>query len=213
MTGVTLILGKPFTGKTARLLHELQDEPRVLLVDAKLGELTTIKRYDHLFLNGVTDWVDYLRAACDGRKFRAVFHIRHEQSARLENICSLLPHVRGLVLAIDELSLFVPPGRFLKWTAAMFTSGTHDGVRVVGTAQRPSLVNVTARASAGRMLLYRMTEGNDLDALRTYLPSELHDAIPALPEYVCVDWADGRDPFIDRSFVGKLAGFLPPRPF
>ena len=214
-TGVTLIAGKPFFGKTARLLHELEDEPRVLLFDGKLGELTTLKGYTHW--DNPADFVPCLRWMKDNpeRSCRAVFHVRHEQPATLERVCSLLPHVKNLVLAIDECSLFVPVRAALgQWTRAMFTSGTHDGIRVIGTVQCPRHVHIDARALAGRWILYCITEGQDLDLLRGMLSQypALRDALPCLPEHVCIDVAHGSAPYLDRSFVGKLGGYLPPRP-
>jgi hypothetical protein len=40
--GITLYLGQSFSGKTARMLHDLSKEPRVVLVDAKCGELANL---------------------------------------------------------------------------------------------------------------------------------------------------------------------------
>ena len=42
-----------------------------------------------------------------------------------------------------------------------------------GTAQRPALVHITARANAERIRWYRITEQNDLDAARDYMPLTL----------------------------------------
>ena len=61
------------------------------------------------------------------------------------------------------------------------------------------------------MLLYRVTEQNDLDALRSYLAPAWLRWLAELPDQVCIDWADGRGPFADHSLKGKLGYLLPQR--
>ena len=74
-------------------------------------------------------------------------------------------------------------------------SGRHEGLRFCGTAQRPALVHVTARANAERIRWFRVTERNDLDAARDYMPGPLADSLPRLPDYVCIETSDGSPPF------------------
>jgi hypothetical protein len=67
-------------------------------------------------------------------------------------------------------------------------------------------------SQATRILAYRITERNDLDKLSDYLPRDLVEGLPFLSDYVCVDWQDGREPFVDLSLKGKLGSLLPAPP-
>lgn len=214
---LVLIFGKSLTGKTARMLHELREEPRVVLVDAKCSQLAALPAWRHLWPEynaglekwTTTDLTRFFAAALD-QPFRSVVHFKTYHRENLELLCYLVERVKCLVLAVDELGLFIPPRQaLLPNTTSVLISGTHKGVRVMGTAQRPSLVHATAKANASRMLFYRITEQNDLDDTRTYLPQDLHGQLETLPNYACIDWADGRDPYRDETLVGKLAGLLP----
>ena len=63
---------------------------------------------------------------------------------------------------------------------------------------------MTARANAERIRWFRVTERNDLDAARDYMPGPLADSLPRLPDYVCIETSDGSLAFRDESLVGKL---------
>lgn len=217
MTGVTIIVGKSFTGKTARLLHLLRGSPRVVLVDPKCAQLVGLKSWSHLW----PDWdgerwssyvvPDFFSNRLHSR-FRAVVHFRHAFKQQLDALCYLLLRVKSLVLAVDELGLFCPPGPagFLPPSlTAVIVSGRHEGVSFAATVQRPSMVHKTILSQATRILAYRVTERNDLDVLADYLPRDFVEALPFLPDYACVDWADGREPFADFSLRNRLKGLLP----
>lgn len=225
-----LIFGMTETGKTTRLIKELEEKPRVVLVDGKLAGLTRLRGYDHIYHDGARGWpevIEYLRrvryspALGSYGNFRVVLHFRAGHREALESLCLLLMSVKFLTLAVDELSLFLPQGTLSagadRWpaTKSVVISGRHDGLEFWGTAQRPALVDATARAQAHRMLFYRVALPNDLDALAEYLPAELEagrparETIAALPKGVCVDWRDDGRVWIDHSYAGKLAGVLP----
>lgn len=215
---LTLICGKSFTGKTARMLAELRNAPRVLLLDAKRQELVRLKGWQHVFTEfGGERWsdsvvVDALRpyAYGMGGSFRVVLHMRNGFREQLELVCRLLPYVRDLVLAVDEASFFFDARRDLgPETQAVVVSGSHDGIDCLLTTQRPNLVHITARANSLRRLLYRMDEKADLDWCAQFLPDDFLCELPRLQNYVCVDWRDGSKAFVDHSFAGTLADFLP----
>jgi hypothetical protein len=218
--GLTLFVGKSFTGKTARLLHEIAREPRVVLVDGKCAGLAELSGFDHLWPEYLPEhdaWrdacvPDYFRVA--GERFRVCVHFRSSWAENLNLLCYLLQRVRRLVLAIDELSLFIPVGSHSalpESVAAVLVSGTHDGIRVLGTVQRPSMVHVTARANCGHWFIFRVTEQNDLDAVRPYVSDGLHARIAELPDFVYVDAREGLAAFVDYSHRGKLGDLLPAR--
>jgi len=218
--GVTLILGKSFTGKTARLLHELKKSPRVVLADPKCAQLAALPRWSHLWPEWDGDrWSsfavpDFFSTRLNER-FRAVVHIRHAFGPQLEALCYLLMRVKNLTLAIDEMGLFAPPGNAFVLGDSLtmiVVSGRHEGITLAATIQRPCMVHKTVLALATRMLVYRVTERNDLDALSNYLPRDFIGALPFLPDHACVDWQDGREPFTDFSLRGKLGGLLPAPP-
>lgn len=231
-----LIFGKSWTGKTTRLFYELRDEPRVVLVDPKCAQLARLEGWGHFWPEyseehkawvkdgglvgffrsvrfGASDHDSELSKAFSDRvSFRVVVHFRSFHRENLELLSLLLAQVGNLVLAVDELSLFVPPGAptaFPPALTSLVVSGTHEGLRFVGTAQRPNAVHNTPKALAQRILFYRITEKNDLAAAGTYLPAGFVEELERLPDQACIDWSDGREPFTDLSLIGKLDGFLP----
>jgi len=214
---LTLLFGKPWTGKTERMLHEIRQERRVLLVDPKCSQLSQLRGWEHVWpevqatldSKGVSLWTDdrVLHSLSSEKPFRTIVHFRNFHRVQLNLLCRVAMGVKNCVLAIDELSLFVPPGPAGALPAnitSAVVSGSHDGLRIIGTSQRPSLVHATLRANANRMLMYRVTEPADVDALRSYLPLDFYDVLPRLPDFVCVDWHDGRECFVDYSLRGKL---------
>lgn len=218
--GVTLILGKSFTGKTARMLHELRRSPRLVITDPKCAQLTSLPHFAHLW----PDWAGerwngfsvpgYFKPAASSMslRFRAVVHFRHGFKEQLDALCYLLLRVKYLTLAIDEMGLFAPPGPagvLPRHLTAVIVSGRHEGINFVATVQRPSMVHGTVLSQATRILAYRITERNDLDKLSDYLPREFVEALPFLPDHACIDWEDGREPFADFSLRGKLGSLLP----
>jgi hypothetical protein len=215
-----LAFGKSFTGKTARMLHEVRAVSRLLIVDPKCAQLVSLPGFVHLWPkysvkpSGWSDSsvVDYFRAKRCAKKFRAVVHVREHFKPQLELLCYLLRSVKDCTLFVDELGLFIPSGSPASLppaiTSAMI-SGRHEGLRFVGTAQRPALVHVTARANAERVRWFRMTEPNDLDAAAGHLPKDLVLTLPSLPDYVCIESTDGGLPFRDESQVGKLTNVIP----
>lgn len=216
LDSVTLFFGKSFTGKTARMLHELRGESRVLFLDGKCAQLIELPGWKHFFPSPVLEgegrpawslgpWYQYL-SEHKKDNFRVMLHFRDSHKANMDVACRLALALKNCVLAVDELSLFLPVGLRLSTDAqAVIVSGTHDGVKFIGTAQRLSLVHPTAKGNASRMYFFRMTEENDLDAVRNYLPSNLYAQIDSLPDYTPVIWADEKaKPFVDCTLAGKL---------
>jgi len=209
-----LFFGKSFTGKTARMLYEVRAVRRLVIVDPKCAQLAKLKGFDHLWPQysakprGWADRsvVDYFRRMCAAERFRVVVHVRENFKEQLELLCILLRAVGHLTLCVDELGLFIPsvgPSLPPAITSAMI-SGRHEGLSFAGTAQRPALVHVTARANAERIRWYRVTERNDLEAARDYMPLALADSLPHLPNYVCIETSDAGAAFSDESMVGKI---------
>jgi|SRR5579859_714673 len=214
-----LFFGKSFTGKTARMLHEVRAVSRLVIVDPKCAQLVKLAGFDHLWPrhspkpNGWLDdsIVNYFRdKVTKGKKrgpgFRVVVHVRENFRDQLELLCKLLPAVRNLTLCVDELGLFIPsagPSLPPAITSAMI-SGRHEGLKFCGTAQRPVLVHTTARANAERIRWFRITEGNDLKPALSHMPREFADSLPTLPDYVCIETSDAHPPFRDKSMVGKI---------
>lgn len=83
-------------------------------------------------------------------------------------------------------------------------SGRHDGIKFTGTAQHPSLVHLTIKTNAEKIRWYRLTEKNSLDAARGFMPRDLAESLPSLPDYVCIETSDKKPPFRDESLVGKI---------
>src|SRR5262249_31097997 len=96
-------------------------------------------------------------------------------------------------------------------SSSAMISGRHEGLCFAGTAQRPALVHITARANAERIRWFRVTERIDLDAARDYMPRALADSLPRLPDYVCIETSDAGAAFRDESMVGKIKVLGTPR--
>jgi hypothetical protein len=210
-----LFFGKSFTGKTARMLHEVRAVPRLVVIDPKCAQLKTLKGFSHVwprYSKKPAGWLDdsvvrYFRDHRGDDRFRVVIHVREYFREQLELLCILLRAVGDLTLCVDELGLFIPsgaPGSLPPAVTSAMISGRHEGLRFCGTAQRPALCHVTARANAERIRWYRTTERNDLEAARDYMPAALADSLPRLPDYVCIETSDGAPAFRDESLVGRL---------
>lgn len=222
MDTCTLLFGKSLTGKTARMLHELRDEKRVILVDPKCAQLVKLKGWKHVWpvYNEEGEcWADSkvsdsLRPVVNG-SFRICFHLRNHHQESLELLCRIVMAVKDCLVAVDELGLFVPPGpagALPNSVTAVAVSGTHEGVRLIGTAQRPSLVHRTLKANNSRLLIYRTTDSYDLEAIVRWLPQGwTEQQVSGLPDYVCIDYRDGHEPFVDSSLAGKLKTLPGPR--
>jgi len=211
-----LFFGKSYTGKTARMLHEIRLQPRVVLVDPKCAQLVNLAGFDHVWpefvpgkrggWTGEQNPVNYFRGRETG-KFRVVIHVREHFSEQLNSLCLLLRSIRNLVLAVDELGLFIPSGSAGALPASILSamiSGSHEGLVFCGTAQIPSLVHFIARSNASRIRWYRTTEKNSLAAAESYMPRAFVESLPSLPDYVCIETSDARAPFRDESLVGKI---------
>ena len=215
--GVTLYFGKSWTGKTARMIYELRDESRVILVDPKCSQLVKLRGWQHLWpeIDPETElWTDDTLsrefAKVVHSPFKIVVHLRYCHREGLELLCRLVEAMKDCVLAVDELGLFVPPGSagaLPRNITGVVVSGTHKGVRIVGTAQRPSLVHKTLRSNASRMLFFRVIEKYDIDVVEGYLSKDFD--VSKLPDHVCIEWQDGRDAFVDATLAGKLGKVLP----
>ncbi len=210
-----LFFGKSFTGKTARMLHEVRAEPRLVIVDPKCAQLATLKGFEHLWPEysvkprGWADGsvVEYFRAMRGAKRFRVVLHVREHFREQLELLCILLRAVGKVTLCVDELGLFIPSGVAGSLppaiTSAMI-SGRHEGLKFCGTAQIPSLVHFVARSNASRIRWFRTTEINSLKASLGYIPQAMANSLPSLPDYVCIETSDGAPAFRDESMVGKI---------
>jgi hypothetical protein len=209
-----LNFGKSFTGKTARMIHEIKSELRVVLVDPKCAQLVKLKGYDHLwpyFHEDEGRWLGKDFTQYFSRrltvKFKVVVHFRSFFREQLELLCILLASVKGVTLAVDELGLFIPPGpagALPPAITSLAVSGRHEGIKFTGTAQRPSLVHGTVRANAEVTHWYRITERYDVEVARKYMSDAFADALPSLPDYVCIETSDRKPAFCDESFVGKF---------
>ncbi len=224
-----LFFGKSFTGKTARMLHEIRAEPRLVIVDPKCAQLVTLGGVDHVwpdkFVPGKGGkegrWIGEHNPAnyFEGRKgkfgkFCVVIHFREQFREQLDSLCLLLLGVKNVTLAVDELGLFIPAGNARSVppniTSALI-SGRHEGLKFCGTAQIPSLVNFIAQSNASRIRWFRTTEKNSLAAALFSMPRAFVDSLPSLPDQVCIETSDARAPFRDESLVGKIK-ILPKAP-
>lgn len=215
----TILSGKSYTGKTARMLWELRDDRRVLLVDPKCAQLTELKGWEHVWPSydpqqeGLLASLSLPLVRALGRSsFRVVAHVRAHHREVLERLSMLATAAKNLTLAVDELMLFIPAGpqgSLLPNTTAVIVSGTHDGIVFVGTTQAVSSVHITVRRIVQRMLIYRTDERSDLALLSNYLPEWCIERLPSLPDFACLDWSEHRPVFLDGSYIGKLLGLLP----
>lgn len=219
MKGITLYFGKSWTGKTARLLYDLRGARRVLLVDPKCEQLARLHGWSHIWPNYDSEkkvWADdrmsRALAATKGCDFRLVVHFRNHYREQLELLCRMVRAVKDCVLAVDELGLFIPPGpagALPPNITSVAVSGSHEGIVFFGTAQRPSLVHATVRSQASRMFFFRVTEKAELETAARYVGPSFN--LSSLPDHCCIDWADGREPFLDGDLAGKLGHVLPGR--
>lgn len=205
-------------GKTARLMHELLAEDRVVVVDPKCAQLAKLAEWEHVWPGYDADakkWSDSsvpLFFLENRNSFRVVVHFRSDYKQNLELLCLFLKSVKHLVLAVDEIGLFCPPGPSQSLGPRMtelVVSGTHEGIQLISTAQRPSMVHGTIRSIANRMIFYRVDERNDKAVAGNYLSLEMMEQLPGLETQVCIEWSDYGQAFLNYSLKGKLGRLLP----
>src|SRR5258708_17989208 len=184
------------------MLHEIRLQKRVVLVDPKCAQVVNRSGFDHIWpeyipgkrggWTGEQNPVTYFRGREPGN-FRVVIHVREHFSEQLNSLCLLLRAIRNLVLAVDELGLFIPSGNAGRLPPSILSamiSGSHEGLRFFGTAQIPSLVHFIAKSNAARIRWFRTDEKNSLADARIYMPPAFVESLPSLPDYVCVATSD-----------------------
>jgi hypothetical protein len=94
---------------------------------------------------------------------------------------------------IEECALMFRRGADLDdWAKRLVFMGRHQRVNLVLVAQRAVKVPLDVRSQATRIVTFRQTDPNDIDAISEVIGGDYEDTIRALPELHCVDWNAGK---------------------
>lgn len=95
-------------------------------------------------------------------------------------------------LVIEECALMFERGAKLEeWANRLIFMGRHQQVNLILVAQRAVKIPLDVRSQATRIVSFRQSDPNDVDALCDVMGDDAED-IRELPELHCVDWEPGK---------------------
>jgi len=95
-------------------------------------------------------------------------------------------------LLIEECALIFRRGEELhEWAKPLIFMGRHQNVNIVMISQRASKIPIDIRSQASRIISFRQTEPNDVNAITERIGESVYDEIFALPDLHCIDWNGG----------------------
>lgn len=95
-------------------------------------------------------------------------------------------------LVIEECALMFQRGADLdEWAKRLVFMGRHASVNLLLVAQRAVKIPLDVRSQATRIVTFRQTDPNDVDAIEEVIGRGHEDEIRSLPELHCVDWHAG----------------------
>lgn len=178
---ILAIIGSTGSGKSLYLKGQLSKKkpPRLLIWDAmrEYGEIGRV------YSGRLSPLVADLSEAGRRGRFAFVYQPDNSNAKRFERqfavLCGLALAAGNCTLLVEELALvtkagFSPP----RWMEAV-TGGRHKGLSIIGTTQRPALVDKTFFGNATVIRVGRLNAGSDKRVMADALDVSL-DEITAL---------------------------------
>ncbi len=95
--------------------------------------------------------------------------------------------------AIEECALvFSKGGDCPDWAKPLVFMGRHPEVNLLLVAQRAISIPIDLRSQASRIVSFRQTEQEDVNAICNRIGKQYRDVISSLPDLTCIDWDAGR---------------------
>ena len=130
-----------------------------------------------------------------GRRFRVLYQPRAGSlDSHFQAVCLIVRAVGWLIFAIDELDKLCGPrwgdSRMPPELYHLVNYGRHERVSLIATARRPTSVARGFTSECLQMLLFRVTEKNDLDYFEDYIGRENAARLPGLSPYCFLAWSE-----------------------
>lgn len=95
-------------------------------------------------------------------------------------------------LIVEECAIIFHRGAALEdWAQRLIFMGRHRTVNLILIAQRAAKIPIDIRSQASRIITFRQTEPDDVDALADRFGNDVASEISSLPELHCIDWDNG----------------------
>lgn len=186
---ITLVVGSTGSGKTLWLMARLRAMAarRVLVWDA-------MREYGSPF-GASTAWlVDVLNWVKVGDARLLAYHpnLARELERQFDVFCGIALMMRGCVLVAEELSMVTKAGYSPARWREVITTGRHLGLSVIGTTQRPALVDKTIFSNATVIRVGRLNAAGDKKTMADALDLPLDELRALRPlDWIQKDMATG----------------------
>lgn len=180
---ILALIGSTGSGKSLYLKGQLSKKkpPRLLIWDPmrEYGE------FGRVFAGRLGPLVTDLSQAGRSGRFAFVFQPDRSNVARFEQqfglLCGLALAAGNLTLVIEELALVTRAGYAPPRWMEVVTAGRHRGLSVVGTTQRPALVDKTFFGNATVIRVGRLNATSDKRAMSDALGVDFDDLTALRP--------------------------------
>lgn len=155
------VIGSTGSGKSHFVKAVLAAKPpRLMIWDA-------MREYDHagkVIKEKTADLVAHLRKVSGG-DFAVVYQPRKDTEAVMRDqfsiFCKAALAVRNVLLVVEEMALVTKAGYSPPGWLEVVTGGRHYGVKVVGTSQRPALLDKTFFSNCTHIRVGKLTSAGD----------------------------------------------------
>lgn len=175
-----IVVGNQGAGKSVWAKIYAQTIPRLLVYDPLASY-----RVDF-----TTDPEDYISDIADGNtsSFRVGTYLQDELSL----FGSAAFAAGNCTMVMEECGVVFQRGTLMEqWLSRLIFMGRHRSVSLVYVAQRAASIPIDVRSQASRIVSFRQSEPEDVDALCKRIGKQYRDVIPQLPDLECVDWEGG----------------------
>lgn len=163
---IVAVIGSTGSGKSRWIKARLKaDLPVRLLVWSPLEPSDRYGKFGHVIERKPGALVEYV-AARRGGSFRAVYvPDRARGDAWLERqfelFCGLAIAAKSCLVIVEELSMVTKPQRAPARWREVITTGRHYGLSIIGTSQRPALVDKTFFSNATMIRCGKLSAASD----------------------------------------------------
>ena len=194
-----LLVGKPGTGKSAKMLALLRDEARVVLFDTQ-GRYSQPQAFDSYIVGllsgfdflSAADLEEYLRARLALPSFRCVVSTPYNRAAWFERCCRLVTGAGRIAFGVDEARLLCPTTKITPQFSRI-VNYRGDQVTLYANTQRPAQVHNDLTAAVTDWFVFQVTNKNDLARLDAEGVPVYENGVQGLPSwgflYYCHDGA------------------------
>lgn len=153
--------------------------PARLLVWSPYEKTDRYRRFGELVEGRPSRLVELAAKARHAEEFQIVYWPDRSDPKRLvrqfELFCGIALALGHLVLVAEELSLVVKAGSSPPRWQEVITGGRHEGLEVIGTSQRPALVDKTFFANATMIRCGRLNARGDKETMADALDVPIGD--------------------------------------